>query len=303
MELKTQKKAPVQTTKNLSAQRDIRVRGLSDNEFRRFSNLIYQQCGINLPKAKRTMLSVRLNKRLKALGIPTYQRYFEYVTSGQGKTSELVQMINVVSTNKTDFFREEKHFNFLSSEALPRLQGDKHATSGRPLNVWSAGCSSGEEPYTLAMVLEEYFEKQNSGTYSVLATDISTRVLSTAQKAIYPNDAVKTVPQKLKQKYLMRGKGRQAGYVRVVPELRKNVTFKRLNLTEGRNFGLKKMMDIIFCRNVIIYFDRPTQIRLFEKFYRQLAPGGYLFIGHSETLHGINEQFVPVAVAVYEKPA
>ena len=293
----------MQMKKDFSPKKERPVGGLSDNEFRRFSDFIYQQAGISLPRAKRTMLSVRLNKRLKALGIPTYREYFDYVTSRRGRKEELVQMINVVSTNKTDFFREEKHFNFLSSEVLPKLCSGGGVASDRNLNVWSAGCSSGEEPYTLAMVLEDFFEKKKAGSYTVLATDISTRVLSIAEKAVYPDEVIKPVPQKLKQKYLMRGKGKQAGYVRVVPELRKPVTFKRLNLIEGRNFGMKKMMDVIFCRNVIIYFDRPTQIRLFEKFYHQLTPGGYLFIGHSETLHGINDRFVPVSVAVYMKPA
>ena len=293
----------MQMKKGFSSEEEAHVRGLSDNEFRRFSDFIYQQSGISLPRAKRTMLSVRLNKRLKALGIPTYRAYFDYVTSRRGQKEELVQMINVVSTNKTDFFREEKHFNFLSAEVLPKLCSNEGAASRRNLNVWSAGCSSGEEPYTLTMVLEDFFEKNKAASYTVLATDISTRVLSIAEKAVYPAEDIRPVPQKLEHRYLMRGKGKQTGYVRVVPELRKRVTFKRLNLTEGRNFGLKKMMDIIFCRNVIIYFDRPTQIRLFEKFYRQLTPGGYLFIGHSETLHGINDRFVPVSIAVYMKPA
>lgn len=275
---------------------------LSDKEFRLFRDFIYEKCGINLPPAKKTMLSIRLNKRLKALNISSFGAYFDYVTSSGGHKEEQVQMINVVSTNKTDFFREEKHFHYLAKEALPNLAKKMNSVSGKSLNVWSAGCSSGEEPYTLAMVLDDFFTNSRSRAYTLLATDISTRVLTLAEKAIYPKDAVHPVPAKFKHRYLMRGKGDQSGFCRIVPELRKRVIFKRLNLIEGRYFDLKKKMDIIFCRNVIIYFDRETQVRLFEKFYDQLTPGGYLFIGHSETLHGINDRFQPLTVAVYVKP-
>ena len=289
--------------REIPAESNYRAPGLSQNEFRRFRDFIYEQCGINLPPAKKTMLSVRLNKRLRTLGITSFGKYFDYVTSRVGRTEELVQMINAVSTNKTDFFREEKHFDYLANKVLLTLLEGGNTSSFRRLNVWSAGCSSGEEPYTLAMVLEDFFEKRGSGTYSLLATDISTRVLDLGKKAIYPEDSIQPVPARLKHKYLMRGKGEQAGFCRIVPELRKRIAFQRLNLIEGRNFAMKKQMDIIFCRNVIIYFDRQTQIRLFQKFYNQLTPGGYLFIGHSETLHGINDQFIPAAVSVYIKPA
>jgi chemotaxis protein methyltransferase CheR len=274
---------------------------MSEKDFRRFRDFIYDQCGINLMPKKKTMLTSRLSKRLRDLGMSSFAEYFDYVTSSSGGAEELIRMINAVSTNKTDFFREPKHFDFLITQALPHLVRSRRATSNRRFNVWSAGCSSGEEPYTLAMVLSEFFRTTGTGEFSIYATDISTKVLAIAQKGIYPEGAVGPVPGQLKQKYLMRGKDSQEGFCRIVPELRKYVRFQRLNLIEGRHFGLRIEMDIIFCRNVIIYFDRKTQIQLFEKFYNQLKPGGYLFIGHSETLHGINDQFVPVGVAVYRK--
>ena len=274
---------------------------MSGKDFRRFRDFIYEQCGINLVPKKKMMLTGRLSKRLRDLGMTSFAEYFDYVTSSSGRSEELIRMINAVSTNKTDFFREPKHFDFLKDQALPHLVRSGRATSNRRFNVWSAGCSSGEEPYTLAMVLSDFFRTTGMGGFSIYATDISTRVLAVAQKGIYPESSVESVPWQLKQKYLMKGKGSQKGLCRIVPELRKYVRFQRLNLIEGRHFGLRIEMDIIFCRNVIIYFDRKTQIRLFEKFYNQLKPGGYLFIGHSETLHGINDQFMPVGVAVYRK--
>jgi chemotaxis protein methyltransferase CheR len=274
---------------------------MSERDFRRFSDFIYDQCGINLVSKKKTMLTGRLSKRLRELGISSFTEYFDYVTSSKGRSEELIRMIDAVTTNKTDFFREPKHFDFLLNRVLPNLVRSESAISNSRINIWSAGCSSGEEPYTLAMILSEFFSAIGQGGFSILATDISTRVLNIAQKGIYPEDSVEPVPIQLKQKYLMKGKGSRAGFCRIVPELRKYIQFRHLNLTGGQNFGLRTKMDIIFCRNVIIYFDRNTQIHLFEKFYHQLKPGGYLFIGHSETLHGISDQFVPVSVAVYRK--
>jgi chemotaxis protein methyltransferase CheR len=275
---------------------------MSQADFRRFKNYIYTECGINLVPAKKTMLTVRLSKRLRALGIPSFNQYFDYVSSPKGRSDELVHMIDVVTTNKTDFFREPGHFDFLVEKVLPEFFQYGQKTVSRSIKVWSAGCSTGEEPYTLAMVMADFFSKAGHGKFSILATDISTRVLETAQQGIYPESFVDPVPVPLKHKYLMRGKGPQKGYCRIVPELRNRISFQRFNLIEGRNFGLKTQMDIIFCRNVIIYFDRETQIRLFEKFFEQLSAGGYLFIGHSESLHGINDRFIPEGRTAYRKP-
>ncbi len=275
---------------------------MSDRDFRRFSTLIYEQSGINLVPEKKTMLTGRLRKRLRDLSMDSFGEYYAFVSSGQGQANEMVRMINVVSTNKTEFFRESKHFDMLKKIVLPDLIETGKWRPGRSLNVWSAGCSTGQEPYTIAMVLSEYAADNRSGDFSILASDISTRVLDTAAKGIYPVSTVAPVASDLRRKYFMRGKTGREGFCRIVPELRRCVQFRRINLNEGNDFGIRKQLDVIFCRNVIIYFDRETQRKLFKKFYDQLAPGGYLFIGHSETLHGVNDQFKVVGSATYVKP-
>jgi chemotaxis protein methyltransferase CheR len=274
---------------------------MSEREFRRFSELIYEQCGIKLAPVKKTMLSARLLKRLRALGVKSYRQYYDYVCGPEGFSEELIHMIDAVTTNKTEFFREPTHFDFLLEQALPTLFPPKQTVAHENLFVWSAGCSSGEEAYSLAMILSEFFSKRQAGGFSILATDISTRVLAAAKRGIYPYKGVESVPPMLKRKYLMRGKNSQEGFCRVVPELRSRITFQRQNLMD-EDFEISKQVDVLFCRNVIIYFGRQTQTDLFKKFYAQMKPGGYLFIGHSETLHGINNQFVPVAGSVYRKP-
>jgi len=280
--------------------RDWSVRSptLSDRDFNRFSAFIYEACGIKLPPIKKTMLAARLQKRLRQLHLNSFPAYLDYVLSPDGQVAELSHMIDVVSTNKTDFFREAKHFEVLTSLVLPdyvqRMAHSPHKT----LRVWSAGCSSGEEPYTLAMVLEDFFSRYPGLDYAVLATDICTEVLTTAEEAVYTDEVVAPVSPVLRNKYLMKGKGAHKGFHRVVPELRRKVTFARLNFME-RDFGIEQKMDIIFCRNVIIYFDRKTQCALFEKFYRQLSPKGYLFTGHSETLEGIGDRMERIVAAVY----
>ncbi|MGV1099549.1 CheR family methyltransferase [Thiovibrio sp. JS02] len=271
---------------------------LSDRDFKRFSAFIYDACGIKLPPIKKTMLSARLQKRLRQLHIESFSAYLDYVLSAEGQSKELCHMIDVVSTNKTDFFREPKHYEVLTGVVLPEYVNRLNNTGRKVIRVWSAGCSSGEEPYTLAMVLDDYLSRCPGFDYSILATDICTEVLAKAQEAIYANDAVAPVPGAFRNKYLMRGKGDYKGFHRIVPELRRKVTFKRLNFMD-RDFGIEQKMDIIFCRNVIIYFDRKTQCELFEKFYRQFAPRGYLFTGHSETLEGIVDRVDRVASAVY----
>jgi len=275
---------------------------MSDQEFQQFSKFIYDQCGIKLSEIKKTMLTVRLAKRLRALKITSFKAYYKYINSDEGRKNELVDMINVVTTNKTNFFREAKHFDILVQKIIPELLNFRPDIRYKSLNIWSAGCSSGEEPYTMAMVLDDYVNSHTHLNYAILCSDISTRVLQTAAKGIYDDALLEGIPKHYVRKYLMRGKGKNKGKNRIVPELRNHLIFRRINLNEGPNFGIKTLMDIIFCRNVIIYFDRETQIKLFNKYYNQLHPGGYLFIGHSETLHGINDRFLPVDVSVYRKP-
>lgn len=271
---------------------------LSDRDFSRFSDFIYQACGIKLPPVKKTMLASRLQKRLRQLNINSYSAYLDYVQSPEGQAVELCQMIDVVSTNKTDFFREAQHFEVMTSLVLPEYVRRMTNSSKKVLRVWSAGCSSGEEPYTLAMVLDNFFARYPGLDYSVLGTDICTEVLAKAEAAVYADEVVAPVSPALRHKYLMKGKGAHKGFHRIVPELRRKVTFERLNFMD-RDFGIEQKMDIIFCRNVIIYFDRKTQCALFEKFYRQFSPKGYMFTGHSETLEGIGDRMERVASAVF----
>jgi chemotaxis protein methyltransferase CheR len=274
---------------------------LTDREFRKFSSLIYDACGINLPPVKKTMLSSRLHKRLRALEISTFKEYLEYVLGPRGGEQEFIRLLDVVSTNKTEFFREPEHFGFLTDRILPEYRPrTERGGTGRRLRIWSAGCSSGEEPYTLAIVLAEFAERNPGFDYSILATDISTRVLATAEQAVYSDERLAGIPKWYLHKYFLRGTGSQRNFHRVAPELRSKVTFRRLNFKDNY-YGIDKPLDIIFCRNVIIYFDRPTQAALFEQFYNHLAPGGYLLIGHSETLEGIFGRFRRIAPTVYQK--
>ena len=268
---------------------------LSGKDFSRLREFIYTQCGINITDVKRTMLEARLQKRLKMLGLPSFSTYCDYLFSREGMEEELIQMIDVVTTNKTDFFREPAHFEYLSQKAVPELL--RKDGQRRVVSVWSAGCSSGEEPYTLAMVLKEFGCK-----FLILATDISTRVLEKAKLAIYEEEKVLPVPQELKRKYLLKSKDPHKKVYRIITELRESIRFRRLNFMDG-DFGFREPMDIIFCRNVIIYFDKPTQEKLLNHFCDYLSPDGYIFMGHSETLYGMDVPLTQVASTVYRRSA
>lgn len=267
-----------------------------DREFNRFSSFIYEQVGIKMPPAKKTMLEGRLHKRLKALRISTFEDYADYVFSSEGKHVELIHLIDAVTTNKTDFFREPHHFEYLAQQFLPEFA----KKSSRNINIWSAGCSSGEEPYTIAMVLRDKLAEYPGTGLSILASDISTTVLNNAKTGIYPEERSVPIPLYYKKKYLMKSRDRSRALVRIIPEIRSLVTFRRINFMDN-DFGLRDKMDVIFCRNVVIYFDKPTQQALMQKFHRQLQPGGLLFIGHSETLNGLDLPFKQVANTVYRK--
>ncbi len=275
---------------------------LTDQDFRRLCEFIYDHVGIKMTDVKRTMLEGRLQKRMRALSLPSHGSYVEFLFSEEGQRRELVHMIDVVTTNKTDFFREPAHFDFLAGVVLPALI-ERHGVGRRDkLKVWSAGCSTGEEPYTLAMVLREFDEAHPALRLEpeILATDISTRVLDHARRAVYVEDRIAPIPPPLRRKYLLRSRDPSAEVVRIDGSLRTMLRFGRLNFMDD-DFGLRERFHIIFCRNVIIYFDKPTQERLMHKFCRQLAPGGYLFLGHSESLHGFEVPLVQVAPTVYRR--
>lgn len=283
-----------------ACQRVDSATNLSNDDFSRLSQFIYKQCGIKMPMTKKTMLEARLQKRLRGLGMRSFRDYCDYLFSPQGIQQELVQMIDLVTTNKTDFFREPDHFDYLQQRVLPEWVQKHGGGIGRRLMVWSAGCSTGEEPYTLAMVLNEFAESCAGFKFQILGTDISTRVLEKARTAIYEEDRVEPVPMPMKRKYLLRSRDKGSGLVRIAPELREKVQFRRLNFMDS-DFGIRESIDIIFCRNVIIYFDRPTQERLLNHFYSHMTPGGYIFMGHSETLNGLDVPLITVHPTIYKK--
>ncbi|MBI5558903.1 MAG: protein-glutamate O-methyltransferase CheR [Deltaproteobacteria bacterium] len=269
---------------------------LTDDDFKKFSALIFAKTGIHLKPEKKELLNARLGKRLRACQLDSFSEYYDRVVH-DSSGNELVQLINCVSTNFTSFFREKGHFDFLSSSVFPQF--GKKGGSTAPCKIWSAACSSGEEPYTLAMVTALYMARNQSFRASILATDISTKVLAIAEKGIYSMDKIEQIPAELLRNYFQKGVGNCSGYVKVKDELRRLVTFRHINLMDA--FPWKEEMDVIFCRNVMIYFTRETQAELAEKFYHCLAPGGYLFIGHSESLTSIGHRFQQAATTVYKK--
>jgi chemotaxis protein methyltransferase CheR len=275
-----------------------RSENLSNSDFNRFRSLIYTESGISLSPEKKTMLEIRLRRRLRSLNLSTWGEYCNYVFTPGGHEKELIHLIDVVTTNKTDFFREATHFEYLVAKALPDLAARRGMN--RTCLAWSAGCSTGEEPYTLAMVLNEYAQGKPGFQFRVLATDISTEVLEKASMGVFKSEQINPVPSDLRRKYFMRSRDRQSNLLRVVPELRSMIEFRRLNFMDT-DFGLPEKPEMIFCRNVIIYFDRPTQLQLLKKLSHQLIPGGYFFAGHSESLQGMDLPLTPVAPSVYKK--
>ncbi len=276
----------------------VTIMALNQKDFQRLSSFIYDELGIKMSDGKKTMLSGRLSRRLRALDLDSYTEYCDFILSPAGMEQELVHLISAVTTNKTDFFREETHFDYLTQTGIPTLEQKQQFDKRRKFKIWSAGCSTGEEPYTMAMVLAEVKAKSLNFDYDILATDISRRVLDVCQRAVYPLDQAKPVAATYRKKYLLKGRDRRNPQVRIVPELRRKVRFGRLNFMAD-DFGLPEKVDVIFCRNVIIYFDKQTQEILMRKFCRYLNRGGYLFLGHSESLHGYDTPLQQVAPTVY----
>lgn len=276
-------------------------KSLSDRDFNRMSEFIHFNWGLKMPDAKRLMLESRLAKRLRDLNLDSFEAYCEYLFSPRGMETEPGIMIDVLTTNETSFFREPTSLEHLMERVLPEWAQSRQNSGARKLRVWSAGCSSGEEPYTLAMLCSEFAAKHPglNFDYSLLATDISAKVLKQALAAIYKQERVAKIPLEMKNKYLLKSRDASHHQVRIVPELRARVTFRRVNLMDG--FRCDKPMDIIFCRNVIIYFDQETQHRLLTRLCDQLRPEGYLFTGHAETLGGMSLPLEPVIPMVYRK--
>jgi len=271
---------------------------LSAEAYRTLTALVHQHSRIQLGPDKQRMLANRLRKRLHALGLTSYDEYCGVLHSAQGP-DEIEQLVDLISTNHTRFFREPEHFTFLTGRILPELVS-RLAVEGSSLRVWSAAASSGEEPYTLAIVLADYFREHPSVEWQIEASDISHRMLRHAQQGIYPLDAQHALPPELLRRYFQRGVGARAGKCRVKAELREHVRFQRVNLFQAE-YPVAREQHVIFCRNVMIYFDPPSRSTLVQKLTRQLAPGGLLVIGHSESLMGIRHDLESVRQSVFRK--
>jgi chemotaxis protein methyltransferase CheR len=267
--------------------------------FRQYSDLVYEHCGINLHDGKRALLQARVNKRLRATGIGSFEQYFKIITSGD-HLDEFVHFVDSISTNLTYFFREPQHFDFLEKVLLPELIERQKKQGNHRIRIWSAGCSTGEEPYTIAMSVLSQVEDHFPRDVRILATDISTRTLDVALKGTYSAEKIRNVPPQMRQRFFTKTADRKgAPLFEVVPELRQTVVFRRLNLFDSYPF--KGPFDCIFCRNVMIYFDKKTQQALVNKMAEYLAPGGYLLVGHSESLTGLAHPLTYVRPATYKK--
>ena len=274
---------------------------MSTKLFARFSSFIHREFGIKMGPAKRIMLQSRLTRRLRALKFHSYEQYYDYLFSPAGLTDELPLFIHQVTTNKTDFFREPAHYAYLVEQCLPTLEQELGCGKKRnTLQVWSSACSTGEEPYTLAMVLADYGRIRPDFDFNILGTDISPDVLSTAIRGIYEEDRVVSVPEMMKTRYLLRSRNRKKNLIRIDSDLRRKVRFQWVNLKSSLK-AVSAPVDIIFCRNVIIYFDRPTQQLVLENLCERLKPGGYMFMGHSETLGGLALPLRSAALTIYRK--
>lgn len=260
----------------------------TETEFALFQAMIRDNLGIHLPPHKITLLNNRLSKRLIARQCATYSEYFRLLSRPNERTEKQLAL-DLITTNETYFFREQKHFDFLRNDIIarhPRYQ---------PMNVWSAACSSGQEPYSLAMVLDDC----GLSNWHVMASDISYRVLEKAMKGIYPEAELEKIPADYISRYCKKGTGQYAGFMRIAPQLRSRISFQKVNLNAP--FDSERTYDLIVLRNVMIYFESHTQAMLVKRLKKKLRPGGYLFVGHSESLHGLESGFEMIRPAIYRK--
>lgn len=264
---------------------------LTEKQFKKVSHIIYSLCGICLKEGKEALVRARLMKRLRALGMENFDVYLKFIESDKG-IQELSFMVDAITTNKTSFFREPAHFNYLRDKILPGL-------NSRRLRFWTAACSSGEEPFSLAILLKENIPDIDFKDVKILATDISTRMLERAHRAVYDEETLQEIPPQLLQKYFTRVQNESYRTYQVRNNIREMVRVARLNLMD--TWPMKGLFNVIFCRNVMIYFDRSTQQKLINRFWNFLEQGGYLFVGHSEGLSAISHKFHYVRPAIYRK--
>lgn len=269
---------------------------ISEKEFLKFQGLIYKEAGIWLSTAKIALLVGRLSKRLRQLDLRTFGEYYEIVLED---AEERTKMLDAISTNETHFFREPAHFELLQTRIFPRWEEEEAAgLRSRKIRVWSAGCSTGQEPYSLGMVLLERFPATAGWEIEIVATDLSTRVLEIARNAIWDFAKASEIPDKYLEAFMLRGIGDQKGKIKAAPEIRSLVSFQRLNLNE-EGYPVQGPFDLIFCRNVLIYFDIPTREKIVRRLLRHLSPEGYFFVGHAESLHNMTDLIRSVIPTVY----
>jgi chemotaxis protein methyltransferase CheR len=273
---------------------------LHPRDFQRLAAYIHSVAGIKMPPSKHAMVEGRIRRRVSATGAAGFAAYCDRVFAEGEQGDEIVNLIDAVTTNKTDFFREPQHFHTLTEQVLPALD-----TARRPLKIWSAACSTGAEPYTLAMVLSDYMLAQQARSRpmpapAILATDLCTTVLQTARLGIYPAAMMQPVPQDMRRRYLLRGKAGRADMVRIVPPLRAMLRFGQMNLMLP-SYPVDQDFDIIFCRNVLIYFDRPTQCAVLRRLCDRLVTGGTLAVGHSEAVHDFGLPLTPIGHTIFRK--
>lgn len=271
-------------------------RPITDEEFRLIRELVYEKTGISLSNAKRSLVQCRLAKRLRALSLKDYRDYYRLLVSQEETGGEMQTMINCITTNKTDFFRERHHFDFLAELVAKRMAEDDR----RPWRIWCAASSRGHEPYTIAMTLLDALGGTATADVKILATDIDTDVLAHAERAVYTLDEVDELSFEQKRRYLLRGTGSSEGTCRIKPEVRSLVTFRRFNLVHDQ-LKPSRPFDAIFLRNVLIYFDRDTQQKTLDSLRPALVPEGYLFLGHSENICWKDSGYAPLGATVYRR--
>lgn len=270
------------------------IQEISDSNFRRFSKLIHESCGINLHEGKKELVRARLGKRMREIGCNSFNKYFRIIDDDP-TGEELVKLLDAISTNMTSFFREENHFQFMKEKLFPTYEKNKSES----LRFWSAGCSSGEEPYSLAIWLRDNLSENVSQNLKIIATDISTKVLSLATRGVYSDKTIEKIPKYQLRKYFQQGVNSQKGFYRVKEEIKDLVEFQRLNLTAPFNFGFR--FNVILCRNVMIYFNKESRETLIDRAYDCLRDGGYLMVGHAESLTGIKHKLKYIQPSVYQK--
>ncbi len=271
---------------------------MKDSDYRRVSKVIYNHCGINLHEGKKSLVRARLAKRMRSCSHTDVSEYLDFALADKNK-AEFYSLVDSISTNLTSFFRERVHFDYMIKTFLPNLIAKKEKNGDKKVRIWSAGCSSGEEPYTIAIVLKEFFANLNGWDFKILASDVSTQILEMAQQGVYDSNRVKPLTQQQKQRFLTQNRIEGKIVYQASNELKQNIRFRYLNLMEPWPFS--GPFDVIFCRNVMIYFDKPTQEKLVNRYWQCLGKGGLFCIGHSESLSSINHKYQYIQPATYMK--